>query len=85
MFRPFARLYFRPRCVKQSPMNVGSSIALVSLGIIVVIAILGAARHFFSADARWERRRRRSNSQVSTTVKRPMVKFNVRTKNRKKK
>jgi hypothetical protein len=65
-------------------MNVGNSITLVSLGIIVGIATLWAARHFFSAEARWERRRRRSNSRVATTVKRPMVKFNVRTKNRKK-
>ena len=56
---------------------------LIGLAILAVIAVSGGAwivRHFLSAEARWERRRRRSNTRVSSTVKRPMVKFSVRTK-----
>ena len=68
------------------------SIALnerMSLGELVVIA-LGAcllaiagfkfAKKLFSEDARWQRRRRRSNARISARVKRPMVRFSVKTK-----
>ena len=61
-------------------MNFGNSIGLTILGVIAVMGGAWIVRHFFSADARLERRRRRSNTRVSSTVKRPMVKLSVRTK-----
>jgi peptidoglycan/LPS O-acetylase OafA/YrhL len=66
-------------------MNFGNPIVLVIVGIFAVIGGAWIVRHFFSAEARWERRRRRSNSRVSSTVKRPMVRFNVRTKKERRK
>lgn len=66
-------------------MNLGNAIALVILGIIAMIGVAWIMRHFFSADARWERRRRRSNTRVSSTAKRPMVRFSVRTKKERRK
>jgi hypothetical protein len=61
-------------------MNFDNPIVFAILGIIAVIAGAWIARHFFSAEARWERRRRRSNTRVSSTAKRPMVRLSVRTK-----
>ena len=61
-------------------MNFGNSIGLTILGVIAVMGGAWIVRHFFSAEARWERRRRRSNTRISSTVKRPMVKLSVRTK-----
>jgi hypothetical protein len=66
-------------------MNLDNPIALVILGLIAVIGGTWVVRHFFSADARWERRRRRSNTRVSSNAKRPMVKFSVRTKKERRK
>jgi hypothetical protein len=61
-------------------MNFGNLIVFAIFGVLVVIASAWVVRHFFSAEARWERRRRRSNTRVSSTAKRPMVRFSVRTK-----
>ncbi len=61
-------------------MNFDKLIELAVLGVIAVMGGIWIGRHFFSAEARWERRRRRSNTRLSSKVKRPMVKFNVRTK-----
>ena len=61
-------------------MNFDNPVVLVSIGLVAVIAGVFAIRHFFSEEARLERRRRRSNTRVSSTANRPMVKFSVRTK-----
>jgi hypothetical protein len=61
-------------------MNFSHPILLVILGIAAAIAGTWIVRHFFSGEARWERRRRRSNAPITTTAKRPMVKFSVRTR-----
>ena len=66
-------------------MNFGNPIVLASLGVVAVAGGAWVVRHFFSADARWERRRRRSNTRVSSTAKRPMVRFSVRTKKERRK
>jgi len=66
-------------------MNLGNPIVLAILGILAVMVGAWIVRHFFSAEARWERRRRRSNTRVSSTAKRPMVRFNVRTKKERRK
>lgn len=61
-------------------MNLGNPTVLVILGVFSAMVGAWVARHFFSADARQERRRRRSNTRVSSTAKRPMVRFSVHTK-----
>jgi len=61
-------------------MNLNNPIVLASLGGLAVVAAAWIARHFFSAEARWARRRRRSNTRVASTAKRPMMKFNVHMK-----
>ena len=61
-------------------MNFDNLIGLVILGVIAVIGGAWTVRHFFSAEARWERRRRRSNTRIACTAKRPTVKLSVRTK-----
>lgn len=66
-------------------MNFSNPTVLAILGVIAAIAVAWVARHFFSADARRERRRRRSNTRVSSTAKRPMVRFSVRTKKERRK
>jgi peptidoglycan/LPS O-acetylase OafA/YrhL len=66
-------------------MKSDNPIALLILGIIAVVGVAWVVHHFFSAGARWERRRRRSNTRLSSTAKRPMVKFSVRTKKERRK
>ena len=66
-------------------MNLSNPIVLGTFGAIAMIAGAWIVRHFFSAGARWERRRRRSNTRVSSTAKRPMVRFSVRTKKERRK
>jgi hypothetical protein len=66
-------------------MNFSNPVVLLILGILAVIVGAWVVRHFFSTEARWERRRRRSNTRVSSTAKRPMVRFNVRTKKERRK
>jgi len=57
---------------------------------LLIIALAAVAvgywliTHFFSDAARWERRRRRSNSPIVSKSKRPSVKFSVNLKGRKK-
>jgi hypothetical protein len=54
--------------------------------IVAAIIIVGSwvAKHFFSDEARWERRRRRSNAPIARKNNRPTVRFSVNTKKRKK-
>ena len=66
-------------------MNLGDPIVLAIIGGSVVIVGIWIARHFFSDDAQWERRRRRSNARISSRAKRPMIKFSVRTKKKRRK
>lgn len=66
-------------------MNFGNAIVTVLLGIVALVSIIWLLRHFLSADARWERRRRRSNTPITSTAKRPTVKFSVRTKKKRRK
>ena len=58
---------------------------LLVIGLIVVVAGYWIATHYFSAEAKAERRRRRSNARITTNAKRPMVKFSVRTKKERRK
>jgi hypothetical protein len=66
-------------------MNLGSPIVLVILGVAAGVVGIWVMRRFLSGDARWERRRRRSNAPISSKARRPMIKFSVRTKERRRK
>jgi len=59
-------------------MNFANLILITIVSAVAVISVAWLVRHFFSASARWERRRRRSNTRVASTAKRPMVRFSVR-------
>jgi hypothetical protein len=76
----FAALYIATACAKKTSMNLGDPTVLAIIGGGAVIAGIWIARHFFSGDARWERRRRRSNARISSRARRPSIKFSVRTK-----
>jgi hypothetical protein len=66
-------------------MNFGNATLLAVLGVAVVIGAVWIVRRFFSADARWHRRRRRSNTRLASNAKRPTVKFSVRTEKERRK
>lgn len=60
-------------------MNFERALLLAVVGLVAVLAGYWVATHYFSSDAKVERRRRRSNAPVSSKRKGPMVKFSVRT------
>ena len=63
-------------------MNFGKLVLLLVVGFIVLIAVVGLMAHFFSPEAKHERRRRRNNARVVSKSRRPTVKFSARTKKR---
>ena len=63
-------------------MNLDNPFSLAAIGLIVLVALIGFAAHFFSPEARLERRRRRNNYRVISKTRRPMVTLNVRNKKR---
>jgi len=63
-------------------MNLENPVLLAAIGLIVLIAMVGFGAHFFSPEARLERRRRRNNYRVVSKPGRPMVMLNVRTRQR---
>ncbi len=65
-------------------MSFEKAFALLILAGLLLVAGYWVATHFFSEDAIQERRRRRSNRRVASKAKRPMVRFSVRTKKKKK-
>lgn len=60
-------------------MNFGNAFLLAVIALMVVVAVYWLVTHFFSAEAKIDRRRRRSNSRIASNTKRPSVKFSVRT------
>ena len=66
-------------------MNLGNPMVLAISGLFVAGAGVWVGRNCDSAAARQERRRRRSNTRIASTAKRPMVRFSVRTKNERRK
>ena len=61
-------------------MHWDNPIVLMILGVAAGVVGIWVVRRFLSDDARWERRRRRSNAPISSKARRPMIKFSVRTK-----
>jgi hypothetical protein len=66
-------------------MNLDNRVALIIFGILAALAVAWTVRRHFSPEARRERRRRRSNTRLASTAKRPMVRFSVRTKGERRK
>ena len=66
-------------------MNFGNPFVLLVIGFAVVVAGYRIATHFFSTEAKAERRRRRSNAPIKSDAKRRMVKFSVKTRRKRRK
>ncbi len=66
-------------------MSLGELVVITLGGLLLIGAGIKLATKYFSADARWERRRRRSNARIAARANRPMVKFSVKTKKRRRK
>ena len=61
-------------------MNFDNPVVLAVASLIVLAALAGILAHFFSTEARLERRRRRNNCRVISKARRPIVTLSVRTK-----
>lgn len=66
-------------------MSLGEMVIIILGGILLVVAGIRFATKVFSEDAKWERRRRRSNTRISAKSNRPMVRFSVKTKKERRK
>ena len=66
------------RALQIASMNLESPILIVIGAILGALIVFWAVR-FLSPEARLERRRRKSNARIVSKVKRPTVKFSVRT------
>lgn len=76
----FAGLYMSGGIALNDFMSPGELVVIVLGCILLVVAGIKLATKLFSDDARWERRRRRSNAPISTKSNRPTVRFSVKTK-----
>ena len=63
-------------------MSFIKPVLLTVSSLIVLVAIVALIAHFFSPEAKLERRRRRNNYRVISKSRRPMVKLSARTKKR---
>jgi hypothetical protein len=63
-------------------MNLNNPVLLAAVSLIVLVAIVGFIAHFFSPEAKLERRRRRNNYRVVSKSTQPRVRLSVRTKKR---
>ena len=66
-------------------MSLENLITLTGAGAIVVAGGYWIAKHYFSDEARWERRRRRSNAPIANKSNRPSIKLSARTKKNRRK
>jgi hypothetical protein len=82
---PRRELYTGGRFALNGRMSLGEQVVIILGSVLLVLAGIRLVRNFFSADAKRERRRRRSNTPIASRSNRPMVKFSVRTKKDRKK
>jgi hypothetical protein len=61
-------------------MSINNLVLLAVASLIVFAVLFGTQAHYFSPEARLERRRRRNSYRVVSKARRPMVTLNVRTK-----
>jgi len=74
------KLYTTGRLPLNDRMSLGELVIIILGGLLLVVAGIKFTAKFFSDDAKWERRRRRSNTRISAKSNRPMVRFSVKTK-----
>jgi hypothetical protein len=73
-------LYNPAPAPKIAVMSFSSPVLLAAIGLIGLVVLVGVTAHFFSPEAKLERRRRRNNYRVISKAKRPIVTLNARTK-----
>ena len=78
-----SRLYNTRPISKHFSMNFENPIAPVMIGLIGLVLVV-IAFSYLSPEARRERIRRKNNARIVSKAGRPTVRFNVRTKKRKK-
>jgi hypothetical protein len=61
-------------------MNLDNPVVLAVASLIFVASLAGILAHYFSPEARLERRRRRNNCRVISKARRPIVTLSVRTR-----
>ena len=76
----FLKLYMGSSIALNDHMSLGEMVVIILGGLLLIVAGFKFATRFFSDDAKLERRRRRSNSRISSKSNRPMVRFSVKTK-----
>ena len=59
-------------------MDLKDPLLLVIFGVAMLATGYWVVTHFFSQEARWERRRRRSNAPIASKSNRRSVKLSVR-------
>lgn len=63
-------------------MKLDNPVFLVVAGLAAALVVAVALNHFFSRDARIQRRKRKSNARVINKAHRPTVRFSVKTDER---
>jgi hypothetical protein len=61
-------------------MIFSSPVVLVVVALVGISFLIAMLAHYFSPEARIERRRRRSHSRVVNKTRRPVVSLSVQTK-----
>jgi hypothetical protein len=61
-------------------MDFKNPLLLALIGVALLAVGYWLVAHFCSEEARWERRRRRSNAPITNKSNRPSVKLSVRAK-----
>jgi hypothetical protein len=65
-------------------MNFDNPMVWVIGGVAILLLLAALLKHFFSEEARIQRRKRKSNARVVSKSRRPTVKFSVNTDEKKK-
>jgi len=76
----FVGLYMGDGLAINGIMSLGELVVITFGCLLLIVAGIKFAGRFFSDEAKWERRRRRSNAPISTRSNRPSVKLSVKTK-----
>ena len=60
-------------------MQIDHPIMWIAAGVSCTLIVVVVLKHYFSEEARIERRRRKSNARLISKARRPTVKFSVKT------
>ncbi len=64
-------------------MNFENPVVWIVAGVACLLILSVVLKHFFSEEARVERRRRKSNTRIVSIARKPTVRFSVKTPKRK--